>query len=1210
MKSCLQTANESEFVSIAFPAFGTGHLGYPKQQVANTMFSCVETFFRRHPNTPLQDVRFVVYDKDFTTVKAFEEEQDKRQIGDNSNRQFAQYDFVKSADKDRKQHTITLSSSAPINESDSYMDMMENLRKKDVMNDPMSLSLSNNRPSKNFHGFDEDVFKMEGENDGQDDVDIVQALFDFNAETKGDLSFEKGDIIIVKEINTSGWWTGIKGNETGYFPVTFTKPVKKVFRDGKTKYLFEDDPISEDSEKTETSCSTDHVDDYLEMIGTNDDELEEKNECRQYVQKKAVPKVLKALNGEAVKIYHTILKEGIENRNRIRLVIFGQKQSGKSLFTRRLLKKTTDLVQESNSLEIHPFRCKARVEDGHWLFLDDYDEETYINERILTACCQNEIIIKSEARYKDQVKARKLGKDYTQNKNLTYDNSLQMNIVRPPSADSYVEMSKPDYEYFDLCEVVDVDMAEEDTVLIEVWDLPGDEESCFAYLSLFGKNAVYIVTVNVTENMDENIHSGLTFWPELIRCLNKTHSQEDDDLSVFIVGTFKDKFDGNDDQCLSQLKCQIQDCTENRHHIKGYYVVANLQEFDDLDPLRSDIVMVSRKQAYWNLERPLRWIHLERNLHKQMKLNVPVMSIEEMKDSVKKMYVPLNDDHDLGQFLSYYHDNGTVVYLKCNPDNVILDPQWLAHAMMLIITSAKSKTDTRKTKEWRNLREYGKLSQELIEEIFSRQTPDIVKHKNLILNLMIRCNIIVRPDVTLQTENLDRFEYGVPCMINHLPIVEIEEKFSTQFTKSSCLCLDFLFLPPTFMAHLLFTCTHLFNPVREKKKKKTGDERHLLFYQNVAVFEIDDTKCEKLMICRYRNVIQFQVWKWGDGRTRAHRSIKTKLLQIVDRLIEERSSMHIQYSIKVKCQFTEYDCLDGMVEFKIIQPNGKYYCDEHENSHSSDEVHVDWCGESDEEECTNDQINAARMAIIILDILGDVLYDLLVLDKPSPVKKRSECDITWLYSQLRNQNQHTPSRGLWGGELKDIQNSAEKIGDDIERVRLTRNGMQHLSSFVLDDKEYFEKLKMIQKVVRRMEKHNKKLTAYTDRVKEVAKRKLNRVDWETYKDSIEIELPRLTLKPSFDVKIGDGCTLDCEVIVALPKGASIYWVRMMSDHETRVIVDAMKYKGSEVGYPSLIILNSSKDDEGYYSCRIEYPVNCAESGDEELTWPKTFLHVH
>ncbi|XP_071145168.1 uncharacterized protein [Mytilus edulis] len=437
---------------------------------------------------------------------------------------------------------------------------------------------------------------------------------------------------------------------------------------------------------------------------------------------------------------------------------------------------------------------------------EDYDEETYINERILNVCCHNEIIIKSEARYKEHVKARKLGKGYPQNNNLTYDNSLHMKLVRPPSADSYVEMSKLDYEYFDLCEVVEVDMTEEDTVLVEVWDLPGDEESCFAYLSLFGKNAVYIVTVNVTGNMNENIDSGLTFWPEIIRCLNKTHSQEDDDLSVFIVGTYKDKFEGNDDKCLQQLKCQIHDCIDNRHHIKGYFVVSNVQELDDLNPLRSEIVMVSKKQAYWNLERPLRWIHLEKNLHKQMKLNVPVMSIEDMKDCVKKMYVPLNDDHELEQFLSYHHDNGTVVYSMCNSDYVILDPQWLANAMMLIISSAKSNTDNRQTKEWRNLREYGKLSQELIDEIFSRQTPDIVKYKNLILNLMIKCNIIVRPNVTLHTENLDKFEYGVPCMINHLPIGEIGDKFTTQFTKSSCLCLDFLFLPPTFMAHLLVTC--------------------------------------------------------------------------------------------------------------------------------------------------------------------------------------------------------------------------------------------------------------------------------------------------------------------------------------------------------------------------------------------------------------------
>lgn len=396
------------------------------------------------------------------------------------------------------------------------------------------------------------------------------------------------------------------------------------------------------------------------------------------------------------------------------------------------------------------------------------------------------------------------------------------------------------------------------------------------------------------------------------------------------------------------MKCRMQDSTESRQHIKGYYVVSNVQELDDLDPLRCEIIMSSKKQTHWNFQKPLRWIQLDKYLHQQRQLNIPVVPKEEVKHVMDDMFIPFKNAKELEQFLSHHHDNGTLVYLKCNPDNVILNPQWLANAMMLIISSAKSKSDTRKTKEWRNLQEYGKLSQDLIEEIFSRQSPDIVKYKNLIINSMIKCYTIVRPDVTIHTENLNRFEFGVPCMIKQLPLDEIEDKFSTPFTKSSCLCLDFQFLPPTFMPHLLVTCTHLFNPVREKKKKKTVDEGHLLFYHDVAVFEIDDTKCEKLMICKYKNVIQFQVWKWGDSRTHAYRSTKAKLLQIVDRLIDERSSMHIQYNIKVKCKFTEYDCLDGMVDFKIIQPHGEYYCDEHENSHSSDEVHFDWCGESDE----------------------------------------------------------------------------------------------------------------------------------------------------------------------------------------------------------------------------------------------------------------------
>lgn len=69
MKNCLQAADDNGFVSIAFPALGTGNLGYPKQQVAKVMFSCIDRFGSSYPQSSVCDVRFVVYDKDFQTIK-------------------------------------------------------------------------------------------------------------------------------------------------------------------------------------------------------------------------------------------------------------------------------------------------------------------------------------------------------------------------------------------------------------------------------------------------------------------------------------------------------------------------------------------------------------------------------------------------------------------------------------------------------------------------------------------------------------------------------------------------------------------------------------------------------------------------------------------------------------------------------------------------------------------------------------------------------------------------------------------------------------------------------------------------------------------------------------------------------------------------------------------------------------------------------------
>ncbi|KAK3598400.1 hypothetical protein CHS0354_019803 [Potamilus streckersoni] len=77
MKKCLDQCNKDGFTSIAFPALGTGNLGYPKDFVAKEMFQYISNYGKDDPSSSVKDVRFVVYQRDLPTIQAFESEQQK-----------------------------------------------------------------------------------------------------------------------------------------------------------------------------------------------------------------------------------------------------------------------------------------------------------------------------------------------------------------------------------------------------------------------------------------------------------------------------------------------------------------------------------------------------------------------------------------------------------------------------------------------------------------------------------------------------------------------------------------------------------------------------------------------------------------------------------------------------------------------------------------------------------------------------------------------------------------------------------------------------------------------------------------------------------------------------------------------------------------------------------------------------------------------------
>ncbi|KAK3610480.1 hypothetical protein CHS0354_016670 [Potamilus streckersoni] len=72
--NCLQKASESKYKSIAFPAIGTGNLGYPKDAVASLMLTSVMKLETVMPNTSLRKVKFVIYPTDTETYQAFQKQ--------------------------------------------------------------------------------------------------------------------------------------------------------------------------------------------------------------------------------------------------------------------------------------------------------------------------------------------------------------------------------------------------------------------------------------------------------------------------------------------------------------------------------------------------------------------------------------------------------------------------------------------------------------------------------------------------------------------------------------------------------------------------------------------------------------------------------------------------------------------------------------------------------------------------------------------------------------------------------------------------------------------------------------------------------------------------------------------------------------------------------------------------------------------------------
>ncbi|CAG2236364.1 unnamed protein product [Mytilus edulis] len=149
---------------------------------------------------------------------------------------------------------------------------------------------------------------------------------------------------------------------------------------------------------------------------------------------------------------------------------------------------------------------------------------------------------------------------------------------------------------------------------------------------------------------------------------------------------------------------------------------------------------------------------------------------------------------------------------------------------------------------------------------------------------------------------------------------------------------------------------------------------------------------------------------------------------------------------------------------------------------------------------TNEEINLTKIGIIALNILADVLYDLLKQDKTN-LSQRSDYDITNLYKEHRQLNKHIPTNG-WGGKWQFLQVTDIATGDDIERIRLTRNELQHSTAYSLSDTRFNELCNILSDLLKRFDQRIQPARDYTDQLTEILTKNVSAQEVQLIKNEI------------------------------------------------------------------------------------------------------------
>ncbi|CAG2241042.1 unnamed protein product [Mytilus edulis] len=638
----------------------------------------------------------------------------------------------------------------------------------------------------------------------------------------------------------------------------------------------------------------------------------------------------------------------------------------------------------------------------------------------------------------------------------------------------------------------DIDLQDEDSyATLTVWDFAGDieyynthhtvvfhEELCFS-----PKNVFLIQKQSSAEIIiyfESQAHSIFGWIPYIatgsVNDKSGAPSQFDDadsflDPPVIAIGTHKDKFQ-DEEQCRKRLESYTDKIfKDSKLHLRSIHLISNTEDEEDaFGKLRNDIFATAKSSANWNREYPVKFIQMEKAINSELTIGKQIISFERLKELGEKIPLPITDNKELHLFLRYQHEIGNVIFFEDIPSYIILDPQWLANAFTCIVTAQQFQLELPHL-QWDNFKKTGKMDPKLLEEIFKKQSADMRIHKEHILEVIEKFDIIIYPLLLTESGNVQReHSFYVPCMLQTLKIKDIDVLFNVpNASKSTCLCFVFSFLPPYLISNLIVSC------LREYPLAVVKGEIGL--FKDCCVFNIGRTGCAKFVLAKSSHMIQLQVWQWDEVDTEVNQAVLKVVEREINRIVNTRYKLKtVSFEKKWKCETTSFSFDTGFLEFDQVHDGENYYCEEHATVHKYKDY---WSGEKSKasRRISSDQQNYVRMSMIVLEVLSGVLYDRLYIDtKTGEILDRDKLDITEMYT----------------------------IGDDIQRIRVIRNEMQHSSVFALDDTRYQTLITIVHDMLTRFDQRNNPAgESYVKRLDEIRKMELETRSFEEIKERMK-----------------------------------------------------------------------------------------------------------